>query len=38
MDILFIINFFVVVPLMVIGLIFLASEIILDVVERINRK
>ena len=38
MNILFIINFFIVAPLMIIGLLFLAGEIILDAIERVNKK
>ena len=36
MDIFFIINFFVIVPFAILGLLFLLMEIIFDVVERIS--
>ena len=37
MNILFIINLFVVIPLMVVGLVFLTGEVIIDIIEKVNK-
>jgi len=38
MNALIIINLFVAIPLLIIGLLFLAGEIILDIIEKANQK